>query len=189
MGTDTPLSPPETTATVQPPGLTLEEYAAKKGLPVEKLRQWGLSTQDGTVRIPYFGIDGRESAVRYRRSLAGPKRERFRWRKGSKPTLYGLERLADARAHGSIVVVEGESDCHTLWHHEYPAVGVPGASTFKSEWLTHLDDIPTIYHRHGTRRWRRGAPQTHRQATLGVHGPRSAGPTPPPQGPQRPARR
>ena len=145
MGTDTPLSPPETTATVQPPGLTLEEYAAKKGLPVEKLRQWGLSTQDGTVRIPYFGIDGRESAVRYRRSLAGPKRERFRWRKGSKPTLYGLERLADARAHGSIVVVEGESDCHTLWHHEYPAVGVPGASTFKSEWLTHLDDIPTIY--------------------------------------------
>ena len=149
MGTDTPLSPPKTTATVQPPGLTLEAYADAKRLPVEELTTYGLTTlasktQEPKVRIPYRFVDGRESnAVRYRMSLEGT--HRFTWRKGSKLTPYGFERLADARAHGSIVVVEGESDCHTLWHHEIPAVGVPGASTFKSEWLTHLDDIPTIY--------------------------------------------
>jgi hypothetical protein len=75
MGTDTPLSPPKTTATVQPSGLTLEEYAAAKRLPVEKLRQWDLSAQDGKVRIPYHLPDGRESnAVRYRRSLEGTDR-------------------------------------------------------------------------------------------------------------------
>ena len=60
-------------------------------------------------------------------------------------TFYGLDRLKDAQAHGFIVVVEGESDAHTLWYHGYPAVGVPGASSFKSEWLPHLDHIPTIY--------------------------------------------
>ena len=60
-------------------------------------------------------------------------------------TFYGLDRLKDAHAHGFIVVVEGESDAHTLWYHGYPAVGVPGASSFKSEWLPHLDHIPTIY--------------------------------------------
>ncbi len=143
MGTDTPLSPPETRATAQPAGLTLEQYADAKRLPVEKLRQWGLSTQDGKVRIPYLGIDGRESAVRYRLSLEGA--QRFRSRTRSKMTFYGLDRLKDAQAHGFIVVVEGESDAHTLWYHGYPAVGVPGASSFKSEWLPHLDHIPTIY--------------------------------------------
>ena len=144
MGTDTPLSPPKTTATVQPSGLTLEQYADAKRLPVEKLRQWGLSTQDGKVRIPYHLVDGRESnAVRYRRALEG--KNRFTMRKGSTLIPYGLERIADARAHGSMVVVEGESDCHTLWHHGFDAVGLPGASNFKPEWLMHFDGFSTIY--------------------------------------------
>ena len=81
--------------------------------------------------------------MRYRTALEG--KDRFNWRKGSKPTPYGLERIADARAHGSIVVVEGESDVQTCWHHGYDAVGLPGASSFKPEWLTYFDDIPTIH--------------------------------------------
>ena len=36
MGTHPPLSPPETRATVQPSGLTLEAYASAKKLPVEE---------------------------------------------------------------------------------------------------------------------------------------------------------
>ena len=32
-----------------------------------------------------------------------------------------------------MVLVEGESDCHTLWHHGVEALGIPGASNFKEE--------------------------------------------------------
>jgi DNA primase len=45
--------------------------------------------------------------------------------------LYGLDRLGAARSEGFVVLVEGESDCHTLWHHGYPAVGLPGAAGWK----------------------------------------------------------
>ena len=137
-------SPPETRATAQPSALTLEEYAAAKALPVEELKSWGLSTQDGKVRIPYHLPDGRESqAVRYRLSMEGERR--FSWRKGSKPTLYGLERIDSAVAAGTMMVVEGESDWHTLWHHRYSALGIPGANTFPDKWLTRFDGFTTVY--------------------------------------------
>jgi len=146
MTTDTPPSPPETTATVQPPGLTLEQYADAKNIPVDELRQWGLSTQNGKVpkvQMPYRLPDGQESGVRYRMSLVD--KPRFLWKKGSKLTPYMEVTTIDrAKTTGSIVIVEGESDCHTLWHHGYDAVGVPGASTFKSTWVTYFDEIPTI---------------------------------------------
>ena len=143
MSTHPPLRPSKTTATVQPSGLTLEAYADAKKLPLEELQQLGLKTQDGKVLIPYRLVDGRESnAVRYRTALAGT--HQFTWRKGSKPTLYGLEYVADARAHGSMVVVEGESDCHTLWHHGFDAVGLPGAASFQPAWLTHFAEIDTL---------------------------------------------
>ena len=44
-----------------------------------------------------------------------------------------------------MVLVEGESDCHTLWHHGVEALGIPGASNFKEEWAEHLQDIEKLY--------------------------------------------
>ena len=46
---------------------------------------------------------------------------------------------------GYAVLVEGESDCHTLWHHGIEALGVPGAANWKEEWATHLDGIEKVY--------------------------------------------
>ena len=85
------------------------------------------------VRIPYFDIDGNEVAVRYRGALNKTKDvdDRFRWKGGAKTCLYGLWRLEDAREAGHVTIVEGESDCHTLWHHDTPAVGLPGATNWK----------------------------------------------------------
>ena len=94
---------------------TLEAYAGAKGLPVEFLARLGLSdaTYAGkpAVRVPYLDANGSEGAVRFRIALEkGPKGdERFRWRKGSKPTPYGLWRLEHAREEGYIFLVEGES--------------------------------------------------------------------------------
>ena len=44
------------------------------------------------------------------------------------------------------VIVEAESDCHTLWHQGIPAIGVPGASSWREDRDTpYLDGVDRIY--------------------------------------------
>jgi hypothetical protein len=128
-------------------GCTLKDYSEQKKLPEDFLR--GLGLRDVTyldkpaVRIPYPDEDGQEVAVRFRTSLAGD--EKFRWRSGDKPRPYGLRLLEEARKAGYVVLVEGESDCHTLWYHDIPALGIPGASNWRDGWTAQLDGIGKIY--------------------------------------------
>jgi hypothetical protein len=128
-------------------GCTLGDYSREKKLPEDFLR--GLGLRDVTyldkpaVRIPYPDEEGQEVAVRFRVSLDGP--EKFRWRSGDKPVPYGLKLLGEARKAGFVVLAEGESDCHTLWYHEVPALGIPGASNWRDGWAAYLDGIEKIY--------------------------------------------
>jgi hypothetical protein len=116
-------------------GCTLAAYANAKRLPVEFLRELGFDqiTYLGrpAIRIPYRSLDGEELAVRFRIALDGD--DRFRWRKGSKPCLYGLERLSQAREAGHLILVEGESDAQTLWLHGFPGLGLPGAGLWDEQ--------------------------------------------------------
>lgn len=138
-------TPPENTETLK--HLTLAEYADAKRLPEEFLRSLGLSDKNHygkvTVRIPYPGEHGDEAAARYRTSLDGS--DRFRWRKGDKPCLYGLPLLEKAREAGYVVLVEGESNSHTLWFHDVPALGIPGANNWRNGWSKYLDGIEKVY--------------------------------------------
>jgi putative DNA primase/helicase len=120
-------------------GLTLEEYAAAKKLPIEELKEYGLQNEKTRLIIPYKDENGREVAKRYRHSMHG--RSRFSWSKGSKVLPYGLWRLHEFRKRDYIVLVEGESDCHTLWHYGIPALGAPGADTFSSAYVQALNDL------------------------------------------------
>src|SRR5215203_306911 len=128
-------------------GCTLEEYSEEKKLPIDFLRGLGLREmtyfEKPSVRIPYPDEEGQEAAVRFRVSLDGI--EKFRWRSGDKPVPYGLRLLGEARAAGFVVLAEGESDCHTLWFHEIPALGIPGASTWRDGWAAYLEGIEKIY--------------------------------------------
>jgi DNA-binding transcriptional ArsR family regulator len=128
-------------------GCTLKEYSEAKKLPEGFLRGLGLKeitySEKPAIRIPYPDEEGQEVAVRFRVSLDGT--EKFRWRSGDKPSPYGLKLLKEARKAGFLVLVEGESDCHTLWFHEIPALGIPGASNWKEEWASHLDGIEKVY--------------------------------------------
>src|SRR5215217_1399085 len=128
-------------------GCTLKEYSEMKKLPEGFLRGLGLRDviylDKPAVRIPYPDEEGQEAAVRFRTSLDGA--EKFRWRSGDKPFPYGLRLLEEARKAGVVVLVEGESDCHTLWYHEIPALGIPGASNWREGWATYLDGIEKIY--------------------------------------------
>jgi len=57
--------------------------------------------------------------------------DRFRWRSGCPKLLYGLWR--DFEKDGYTILVEGESDCHTLWLNGFPALGIPGATGWKED--------------------------------------------------------
>jgi hypothetical protein len=128
-------------------GLTLDQYAAAKNIPAELLRAVGLTEisydRKPALRIPYYGMAGEERAVRFRVALRG---DRFRWKSGSKPFLYGLHRIEEALKAGHVALVEGESDCHTLWFHGIPALGVPGAANWREDRdAGHLDGVDTVY--------------------------------------------
>ena len=121
----------------------LEDYAAEKRLPVAFLKTLGVKSgkRSGVTRvlIPYMSEAGEIVATRIRgESGSGDK---FRWSSGAKLIPYGIWRLPQYREEEvkSLVIVEGESDSQTLWHHNIPALGIPGASTFKREWVPYLE--------------------------------------------------
>lgn len=119
--------------------LTLADLAAAKHLSVELLRSFDCTDdRSGGVKIPYHDADGALASIRTRLALTG---DRFRWRRGDHPLLYGLWRLKEIRALGRVILVEGETDCWTLWAHGIPALGIPGKSTWRSEWSEHLDGL------------------------------------------------
>jgi hypothetical protein len=129
-------------------GCTLEAYAEAKGLPLDFLRSLGLSDEryrdSPAVRMPYVDRDGHEQAVRFRISLHGD--DKFRWKQRSKLCIYGLTRLWKARDLGYVVLVEGESCAQTLWLHEIPALGIPGANNWKDDRdAPELEGIGTVY--------------------------------------------
>jgi len=128
-------------------GCTLQEYSGAKNLPLKFLTKLGLTQisyqNRPAVRIPYLDARHEEVAVRYRIRLTGE--DRFRWQKGAKPVPYGLWRLEEAQNAGHIILVEGESDCHSLWFHGLPALGIPGAASWREAWVQFLDGIAIIY--------------------------------------------
>jgi putative DNA primase/helicase len=117
-------------------GVTLAQLAAAKRLPVEFLKGLGCADLRGpSVHVPYYGTDGSLFANRSRLALAG---DRFRWRKGDHPLPYGLWRLPAVRTAGWLLLVEGETDCWTLWHSGIPALGIPGKNTWRAEWTEYV---------------------------------------------------
>ena len=132
-------TPPEGAEGDDGQGCTVDQYAEAKGIPADFIRSLGITDYkdnrwpNRVLRIPYFDSGGNEASVRIRhRLLKGPSGiDRFVWRKGSTATLYGMPFLSRAREIGHAALVEGESDCHTLWHHQIPAIGIPGATGWK----------------------------------------------------------
>jgi hypothetical protein len=128
-------------------GCTLRKYSEAKELPEDFLRGLGLREvtylEKPAVRIPYPDEEGQEVAVRFRVSM--DDKEKFKWRSADKPLPYGLKLFEEARKAGFVVLVEGESDCHTLWFHEIPALGIPGASNWRDTWASYLNGIEKVY--------------------------------------------
>ena len=128
----------------------LKDYAKAKHFDIEFLKDLGLSERryhyygkPVAVRMPYLDESGLEVAVRWRLALSGENR--FRWNKGSKIRPYGLWRLKAAGEKGYLWLVEGESDAQTLWLYDEPALGIPGAATWKASWTNMLPEGIDLY--------------------------------------------
>lgn len=119
-------------------GLSMEEYAERKGLSIAVLAAAGVRTETGRyndplVAIPYYDADGKLLRTKYR------TRTGTFWAKdGVGAPMYGLDRLAKTAKDVPVLIVEGESDCHAAWQRGVCAVGLPGASQWRPEYADHL---------------------------------------------------
>ncbi len=142
-------TPPKSRSTHQQSDpATLENYAAYVRLPIEFLKGLGLILihygGEPAVRMPYLDGSGEEVLLtRFRVSLNG--KPKVKTKSGDKHRLYGLWKLEEARAAGYAFLIEGESDCQTLWFHGEPGAGIPGANGWKQEWASDLEGIERLY--------------------------------------------
>jgi len=119
--------------------------ARAKKLPTSLLRSFGVSDCAQGLAIPYRLMGG-ELAPRQRIRMGLKARDGFRWDSGQGEIVpYGLWKLNEARNKKFLLVVEGESDCWTLWHHDFPALGLPGSTMQKSLEKSYLQGIYKLY--------------------------------------------
>lgn len=128
-----PLTP---TALTVVNGVNLNTLAEAKRLPVDFLKSLGIGdlkyNGQAAVRIPYYGENGQELAVRFRLSLTGDNR--FKWRKGDRAMPYGLNRLDKIKKAGWVLIVVGESDYWTCLLHDIPVLAAPGKGIWPPSW-------------------------------------------------------
>ena len=118
----------------RPTSCTLTQLAKAKGLPIEHLQ--GMDWYDTKwYGIPALAMLYPNGSLRYRVGLTG--KNRFRWREGSTPGLYGVERLREIDK--TVLVVEGETDTAAATYLGFPTVGVPGVDAWKPAWAKELE--------------------------------------------------
>jgi hypothetical protein len=120
--------PPETSGN----GLTLIEYAERKGLALDGLARAGVEERVGKYGEPIVAIPYRNAQGQTIRTKARTRKGTFWMPDGAGTPLYGQDMLASMV--GPVLIVEGESDCHAGWQRSVCVVGVPGASLWKSEY-------------------------------------------------------
>ena len=129
---------------------SLHQYAYEKKMPEDWLQErCHLSTEkdrySGATYLltPYYDETGKETT--HRKRFANKD---FRWkaRSAGKIGLYGEWRLPEIRPGKSVLLVEGESDTQSLWYMDLPALGVPGASMFKAQHASLLQDLIIYIH-------------------------------------------
>lgn len=124
-------------------GVTVAALAAKFGIAEEVLRGLGLKEKGKAVAVPYLSEEGTLIHEKLRVALSGS--DKYRYPRGATAAIYGLWRLREARAKKALVIVEGESDCWTLWRSQVAAVGVPGASAFSLLREGHIAGVERIW--------------------------------------------
>jgi putative DNA primase/helicase len=129
--------------------LTLKQLSEAKRLPLDHLRGLGLAdSPEGGVSIPYFDESGLEIATKRRLRLDLKDRADAApcvWPTRTPIAAYGQWLLDRAARAGYLILVEGESDCWTLWYHDFPALGLPGSYTASTLTAEHVARVQKVY--------------------------------------------
>ena len=142
--------------------ITLRDYGREKLLPLDFLMiQLGLyegvftfHKADGTpykkkaIAIPYYYPDGNQfERAKLRSAMQKKNTPIFSWSEGDeKPISYMLQKVADIAKAGYCIICEGETDAQTLHYHDFPVIGIPGASNVRKTLdASLLKGIPVIY--------------------------------------------
>lgn len=136
---------------IEQPSYELKEYALEKRIPADWLKSYcGLAAKKdrdgkGYIYIPYRDKDGNQKVFRKRYPKGSGLR--FKWGYGSagKLLMYGEWLLPYIYEQGRCIICEGESDSQTLWFIGLPALGVPGANVYRSEWTERIGDVGALY--------------------------------------------
>jgi hypothetical protein len=129
----------------------LESLAAHTKLPAGFLQQSvGLHplNRGRHVGVPYHGLTGELLDTKIRTHVLAGRgyKPPGGWPEGRPLQADGLWKLQrDAQGHRFMIFVEGESDCWTLWFHDFPAYGVPGNTAAKVVEKEHLESLQAIY--------------------------------------------
>lgn len=134
---------------VKAPTATIEEYARIKKLPLNFLTEkCGLKNTANGFLIPYYDVSGKLVRNKLRCHFLGKEYgTRFRWDGKGQIVPYGLWLLNKFRTTGYVILVEGESDSHCLWLNGIPAIGIPGADSFKTEFAKYFDGLKLYIHK------------------------------------------
>ena len=117
---------------------TLEELSRQRRLPVDFLRSLDIMESGRYIRIPYRQTDGTEARPQLR---ARDGEQKWADPKGLPIVPYGLDRLDT----DEVCLVEGASDCWTLWHAGCPALGIPGANMHRKLEAEHIRGLSRIH--------------------------------------------
>lgn len=135
---------PSSSASTPQAAPTQQQDSAKrqwKGFELDSLKPLGVRRVSGGVEIPYFTRRG----TRWRSKLFRDDGRSY-WLGDRRAQIpYGLETLK--LGGDAVVLTEGESDALALRlaFPKLPVLGVPGASSWRNEWTTCLDDFHAIY--------------------------------------------
>ena len=123
-GNGAPPAPPTSPVRGPQEPLRRDPFAESRGVPGEDLGDEG-----GGVVFTYRLMDGRLAPRHHRRKfLHEPKGWTWTGTKEDGDLVpYGLWKLDMAREQDQLLLVEGETDTLTAWHHGIPALGLPGA--------------------------------------------------------------
>lgn len=115
--------------------VTLKDLSEQKLLPIEFLKEQGLiDLAGGNIFVNYRNEEGKlfpKKAHRVRRTLDSGKAKTVAQESGI-TYPYGLELLTEIRRQETITFVEGETDTLTLRYCGFLALGIPGATNFKT---------------------------------------------------------
>lgn len=127
--------------------MRLIDYANNKKFTEEFLKTLGITeNKQGYLQTPYY--ENEKAWKENRPSFCRIRKNDSRWMNppGSSLILYGLWRNENMPANTNyIILTEGESDAQTCWFAGFPALGLPGALTFKEEYLDTLGKYENVF--------------------------------------------